>query len=165
MRDRVTVDSFAFARDKRELVGNLPVAELNRLQDALYDRSGEIKYNLTGSTNKDGIASLRLVVEGDLSLACQRCLGPVKFRMHSDRMFELVAPGMALVDPADEPEEVEQMHADAALDVAMLVEDEVLLSLPMVAAHPAGECAALATQASGNENMSPFSSLGVLKRQ
>ena len=53
MRDRVTVDSNAFARDAGELRGARAVADLTRLHDVLFDQSGEIAYRLTGAVNKD----------------------------------------------------------------------------------------------------------------
>ena len=165
MRDRVTVDSIAFARDGREIDGSVAVADLQRLQEGLHDQSGQIDYRLAGSMDKDGMASLRLRIEADLTLTCQRCLGPVKFHLESARRFELVPKGQALDDPADEPEDVEQIHADAALDVALLVEDEAILALPIAAMHEAEACAAPAATESGNEALSPFSALGALKRQ
>lgn len=165
MRDRVIVDSIAFARDRRELAGSLAVADLERLHDVLCDPSGEIRYDLAGSTDKDGEAALHLQVDGALSLACQRCLGPVKFRVELERTLKLVAPGKPLGDPADEPEDVEHIHAERELDVAALVEDEVLLALPMAAMHDAGQCAEPAKRAGLNDQMSPFSALNVLKRQ
>ena len=57
MRDRVAVDSFAFARDAGELRGTLMIVDLPRLHDALFDQSGEITYRLAGAVNKDVIAA------------------------------------------------------------------------------------------------------------
>ncbi|HVY07600.1 MAG TPA: YceD family protein [Burkholderiales bacterium] len=165
MRDRVTVDSVAFARDARELRGRLPVADLARLRDALVDTDGDVAYRLAGSMDKDGKATLQLEVAAKLQLVCQRCLGPVEFDLQSTRDLVLVPPGQPLADPADEPDDVEEIHADAKLDVAALVEDEVILSLPMVAAHEAGECAMPKSQEGMNETQSAFGSLASLKRQ
>jgi uncharacterized protein len=165
MRDRITVDSVAFARDARELRGRLAIADLARLQDALVDSSGDVEYRLAGSVDRQGKATLRLDVAAQLRLACQRCLGPVEFDLKSMRDLVLIPEGQPLGDPAEEPDDVEQMHADVKLDVAALVEDEVILSLPMVAVHESGECAALVTSEGMNETQSAFSSLASLKRQ
>jgi uncharacterized protein len=165
MRDRVSVDSVAFARDAGELRGTLAVVDLPRLYDALFDQSGEITFGLTGAVNKDGIASLRLDIAADLLMTCQRCLGPVKFSLKAARNFVLVPQTEALGDPAEEPEDVERIHADAKLDMAALVEDETILCLPMVAGHESGECSPPLTAADESDKKSPFSSLAVLKRQ
>ena len=165
MRDWVAVDSFAFARDAGELRGTLTIVDLPRLHDVLFDQSGEIAYRLTGAVNKHGIASLRLELAAELLMTCQRCLGPVKFSLKSTRNFELVPEMEALGDPAEEPDDVERVHAQAKLDVAALVEDETILCLPMVARHQPGECSSPLALEGGNEKKPPFSSLSALKRQ
>jgi uncharacterized protein len=165
MRDRVCVDSVAFARDASELRGVVAIADLPRLHDALFDRSGEIAYSLAGAVNQDGIASLRLDIAADLLMTCQRCLGPVKFSLKAARKFELVPQSQALGDPAEESDDVERIHADANLDVGTLVEDETILGLPMVAGHEPGECTSPMAAVDEGARKSPFSSLAALKRQ
>jgi uncharacterized protein len=165
MRDRVCVDSVAFAREAGELRGRVATADLPRLHDSLFDQSGEIGYSLTGTVNKDGIASLRLDIAADLLMTCQRCLGPVVFSLKSARNFELVPQAQALGDPAEEADDVERIHADANLDVDALVEDEILLGLPMVAGHRPGECRPPLAAVDESTKKSPFSSLAMLKRQ
>ena len=164
MWDRVTVDSVAFARDARELRGAVAIADLPRLQDMLFDQAGQIVYNLTGAVNKDGMASLRLEIAAELLLTCQRCLGPVKFSLNSARSFVLVSQTETLGDPAEEPHEVERIHADAKLDVAMLVEDETILSLPMAAGHEPGACSPPVVVSDEGAGKLPFRALAVLKR-
>jgi uncharacterized protein len=165
MWDRVVVDSVAFARDAGELRGTVAIAGLPRLHDVLFDQSGAITYSLTGAVNKDGIASLRLGIDAELMMSCQRCLGPVKFSLKSVRNFELVPEEQELGDPAEEPGDIERIHADAKLDVAALVEDEAILCLPMVAGHQPGECFSPVVVGGESEKKSPFSSLAAMKRQ
>ncbi|HEX7951942.1 MAG TPA: YceD family protein [Burkholderiales bacterium] len=164
MQDRVCIDSVAFAREGGELRATVAIADLPRLHDSLFDRSGEIAYTLTGAVNKDGVASLRLDIAAVLVMTCQRCLGPVRTSLKSRRNFELVAQNQALGDPADEPDDVERMHANASLDVGELVEDEAILCMPMVAGHQPGECTPLVAQDESARKL-PFSTLSALKRQ
>ena len=164
MRDGVAVDSVAFARDAAELEATLAIADLPRLHDALFDRSGKITYRLTGTVNKDGVAFLRLDLAAELVLVCQRCLGPMNFDLHATRNFELVPQAQPLGDPAEEPGDVERIHEDAKLDVAALVEEETILCLPMVATHRPEECSA-SSAVHDKKEPSPFSSLSALKRQ
>ena len=164
MFDRPVVDSIAFARETGKLEGQVAVRELLRLHDALFEDAGALEYRLAGFTNARGKPALRLVVSGELSLACQRCLGRMALGLESHREFELVAPGGALDDLSDESDDVDQMHADAKLDVLALVEEEAILSLPMVAKHPQGTCSAILAQAA-TATGSSFGKLSVLKRQ
>ena len=165
MFDRAVVDSVAFARESGELRATVPVAALARLHDALFDQSGAIAYELAGHVDREGKASMRLVLGGELVLRCQRCLGPVPFRFDVVRNFVLVPAGQALSDPADEAEDTEQLHADSKLDVIALVEDEVILGLPMVAGHEEGACAAPSPKPEAGIRESPFNALAALKRQ
>ena len=165
MFDRAVVDSVAFARESGELRATVAVAELARLRDALFDQSGAIAYELSGHADREGNPSLRLVLGGELVLRCQRCLGPVRCRFDVVRNFMLVPAGQALSDPADEAEDTEQLYADPKLDVIALVEDEVILGLPMVAGHEEGACAAPSPKAEAGMRESPFSALARLKRQ
>jgi len=164
MFDRPVVDSVAFAREAGKLEGQVDVRDLVRLRDALFEHTGSLQYRLSGFVNGVGKPALALSVSGDVVLACQRCLGPLAFRLDSTREFELVPPGVELDDLAEEPDEVEQIHAEPKLDVVALAEDEAILSLPMVAAHDAGACEAVATQGA-TALESPFGKLSVLKRQ
>ena len=165
MFDRAVVDSVAFARESGELRATVAVAALARLRDELFDQSGAIAYELAGHVDQDGKPLLRLALGGELVLRCQRCLGPVRFRFDAVRNFVLVPAGQALSDPADEAEDTEQLHADPKLDVFELVEDEVILGLPMVAGHEQGTCVAPAPNADSVRQESPFDALAVLKRQ
>ncbi len=165
MFDRAVVDSVAFARESGELRATIAVAALARLQDALFDQSGAIAYELAGRVDHEGKPWLRLTLGGEIVLRCQRCLGPVRFRFEAVRNFLLVPVGQALSDPADEAEDTEQLYADPKLDVIALVEDEVILGLPMLAGHEEGVCAAPLPKAQTGRRESPFNALADLKRQ
>lgn len=165
MFDRPVVDSVTFAREAGELRGKTAITNLVRLCDALADDSGEITYILSGFVSEQGKPSLRLSVSGELKLACQRCLGPLNFRLTAVRNFDLIEQGIPLGDPADEAADVEQIHADPKLDVLTVVEDEALLSLPMVPSHEREACETLAAKYAGTGPEPPFSKLSVLKRQ
>ena len=165
MFDRAVVDSVAFARESGELRATVAVAALARLHDALFDQSGVIAYELAGRVDQEGKPSLRLALGGVLVLRCQRCLGPVRFRFDAVRNFLLVPAGQALSDPADEAVDTDQLYADPKLDVIALVEDEVILGLPMVAGHEEGACAAPLPKVEAGRRESPFDALADLKRQ
>jgi len=165
MFDRAVVDSVAFARESGELRATVAVAALARLHDALFDQSGAIAYELAGRVDQEAKPSLRLTLGGELVLPCQRCLGAVRFRLEAVRNFVLVPAGRALSDPTDEAEDTEQLYADPKLDVIALVEDEVILGLPMVAGHEEGACAAPLPKAQAGRRESPFNALADLKRQ
>jgi len=165
MFDRPVVDSVTFAREAGELSGETAVGNLTRLHDALADNTGVISYRLSGFVNAEEKPSLRLSVSGDVKLVCQRCLGPLVYRLDSNLEFELVEQGRELSDPSEEADDVEQILADPRLDVIGLIEDEIILSLPMVSSHEPGQCQAVTGGSASTGTDSPFSKLSTLKRQ
>ncbi len=165
MFDRAVVDSVVFARESGELRATVAVAALARLHNALFDQSGAIAYELEGHVDQEGKPSLRLALGGELVLRCRRCLGPVRCRFDAVRNFMLVPANQVLSDPADEAQDTEQLHADPKLDVIALVEDEVILGLPMVAGHEEGACTAPSPNPESGTRESPFNALATLKRQ
>lgn len=165
MNDPAVVDSAAFARNSGELHGTIRLAQLSRLRDALLDYSGEVVYALEGSVSSEQKPLLQLNVTGSLKLPCQRCLGPLDWEFESRRIFELVPPGQVLSDPADEADDVEQIFADPKLDVTRLVEDEMLLCMPMAVRHETGACAAPGRHDEPGRRESPFRVLRGMKRQ
>ena len=79
-----------------------------------------------------GKPALHLIASGRVSVQCQRCLEPVVVPMAVDQELELAAT-QAAIDGAED--EVDRVLATRTMDVAVLVEDELLLALPMVARH------------------------------
>lgn len=164
MNDPVVVDSAAFARESGKLHGTTALARLSRLHGELFDQSGDVGYALTGFVSPEQKPSLQLEISGKLKLTCHRCLGPVEWTFDSKRNFELVPAGEALGDPAEEPQDVEQIFADPKLDVIGLIEDEIILGMPMALKHEAGCSSPPAPVKAQPERATPFSVLAGIKR-
>lgn len=72
-----------------------------------------------------------------MEMQCQRCLKPVGVAVKSDRLLYLAASEADAdrLETALADEDVEVIVAGQNLDLAGVVEDEVLLSLPIVPMH------------------------------
>lgn len=131
-------ESFAFQRaadQGRELTGTVDLVRFGRLAYP-YERSGEVLAQLRFGL--DGRKRIRLDGElrGDVAAICQRCLKP----MTQDVSARF---GMLIVseNPADPGEEDEYLVVTQdSLDLVSVLEDEILLALPMVPRHAAGKC-------------------------
>lgn len=157
----VIPDAFKFAAEGRPVEGKVAVAALSRLVDLVDTPEGEVSYALVGAQGADGRWELRVTVEGTLRLNCQRCLSGMEWP------FE-VRSALLLVRSQDEiPEdELEDASRDAIevqpdMDVLALVEDEILLALPVVPRHERCEPPA---PAGGSGKESPFAVLAGLKK-
>ncbi len=112
--------------------GSWPVSGFTRLAEAVCSNQGEVTARLKFGT-RAGTNCLDGHVQAELELRCERCLNPVKQYIESDFRFGLITSE----DEADSlPKEFEPLLApDYELSLFELVEDEILLSLPIVARH------------------------------
>ena len=116
----------------RLIEGVYPISKLARLSEALLSNEGYITAKLE-FTNSVGYASLKGTVSVKLLIECQRCLEPVETELSGRFKF-------ALVNSEDEiellPEEFEPyMMEGEEQSIIDLIEDELLLCLPMVTIH------------------------------
>lgn len=134
------IDNVEFAKSGRQLDGRLGLAELTRAGDLLV--AADLEYRLSGSVGRRGGFQLRLRLAGSVGLRCERCLETVMLPIEQDSLFELrrsegdIRPDDLLDDERD------FLVFDRAMVVTDLVEDELILCIPVAPKHtdcePAG---------------------------
>lgn len=138
-----SIDSLRFARTGECLSGELPVASLVRLSGGLPSPDGAVRYRLCG-TMREGRPCLELKVEATVQMICQRCLEPFAVNVVSESVMPVARDEAQLeLWERDDPL-LDALVADPHQHVPALVEDEMLLSLPVVPRHPEGECGPVA---------------------
>jgi uncharacterized protein len=160
MLQQLVIDARRFSRESRRMEGVLDLRELSRLHDVLVAASGQINYSLSGVRGERGQPRLRLEVSGVLPLICQRCLGAVEEKLAIDSLLELVSEDAEPTQEELENDALDFLPVAATLDVKALVEDEILLALPVAPCH--GICD-LPSPAGGDKRVSPFALLAGLK--
>jgi uncharacterized protein len=160
---QTVIDSLEFARTGQSLRGSLPLPGLARLRDSLADTLGTVEFEVKGGLDARDRPILTIVVHGMLHLQCQRCLEALDHRLQVLNTLLLVAAGAAAAGKLDD-EETEWIEASRELDLATLVEDEILLSLPYAPKHEEGTCRPHGRAAQGAAAASAFSKLAELKR-
>ena len=158
MLQPAAIDGLAFARSEGVLKGQLGVESLPRLAHSGCSAS-VLDFVLTGEINERGKPGLRLAVNGSVRLECQRCLGNVDWPLQFEARLEL-ASGEAEILAADD--DIERVVAGRDMNVAALVEDEVILALPIAPKHE--QCNA-AAGAEGGAEPSAFQALAALKKR
>ncbi len=164
MSAAAVIDSLEFARAGDELRGTVSVADLKRLDDVLFDPQGRLHYELQGGRDARNRPRLELRVSGPLHLQCQRCLGLLDYAVDIEATLVVVQRGAQLDGDMDDPDAPDVIEADPEFEVAALVEDEVLLSLPFAPRHPEGVCASRLPQKQPIESTKAFAELAALKR-
>jgi uncharacterized protein len=160
MSKQTNINSLEFAEKSLEIHDTIAPFDLERLADMLHGRDGELCYNLKGSINGQGKPQLELHLQGKLNLVCQRCLGALEIVLDSTTRFIIVASEEMLPVPEDEDDAADYLVADPHLSVETLVEDEVLLALPMAPTHE--QCSSVASGVR-EQKESPFKVLQGLK--
>ena len=157
MSHQPVIDGLEFARAGSKLQGAWPVAEFLRLHDSLRSTAGTLRYELRGVAEERGKPALRLKVEGVLQLICQRCLGGLEFPVHIEVSLRLAATQEEMDAEPIEAEGPESILAGKEMQVRALVEDEVLLAIPIAPRHQT--CAREATDGSAGTKQTPFAGL------
>ena len=164
MSVRTTINILEFVRNGAVLRDAIPIAKLERLQDSLLSDQGVLNYTLSGKTGAKGESLLLCSIEGKLVLQCQRCLEALEYPLHIISILKVVEDVTEFDDLDGEDELVDSVPASVAMDVQALLEDEILLNLPLAPRHPPEVCRDRgAAQAAGNERINPFSALATLK--
>jgi uncharacterized protein len=139
-------DAFHLAHERGTLTGVVDAANLSRVEDRLVENPAPIEWRIAGATDAMGRPALKLAIDGEVVLECQRCLGPLKWPL-AERTELLLARSDAETVRLDAESDAEVLLAAAPLDPLALIEDELLLALPFAARHPEGECTPPATGA------------------
>ncbi|TDR39367.1 uncharacterized protein DFR29_11668 [Tahibacter aquaticus] len=152
---------------RRSFNGNLSVAKLPRLADALAKPDGVISYDIEFGRDDLGIAFLAIRAQTQVSLICQRSLDTFLLPVTIDTRLGLIVreEEEAGLSPGYEPLLLES----AELRPADVIEDELLLALPLIPVKPGPEESPLdwstdPDQAEEPERPNPFAALGSLKK-
>lgn len=136
------LDVQAFAEAGAALNGQEPVRKFERLMAETQGRSSEapVNWSATGELRNPGHVHpdvwLHLDARTVLSLTCQRCLGPVDVPVEVERSFRFVADEAIAAAQDDESQE-DVLALSHALDLVELVEDELLMAMPLAPRHEA----------------------------
>jgi uncharacterized protein len=167
MYARPFIDSLDFARNGRRISGEVQIAELPRLLDILENPQGILSYTVQGSVDKLGSHFLDVSVVGQCQLRCQRCLNGLDYPLRLDTRLLLL--DQSSLDELDgsvaggDAEEFDSILVDIHLNVLDLLEDEILLSLPIAPKHELGACQVTDGVNTHREEKNPFAVLAKLK--
>ena len=155
-------DPFRFAADGRQIEGERQLVALARLAEYAGPDNDTLKFAVRGGRGADGKLQLELAISGQLQLTCQRCLTPMAWPFELVSVLLLVRSGDEIPEDELEDDERDAIETTADLDVLALIEDEVLLALPVAPRHERCE---LPQHAAADEKKSPFAVLAGLKKQ
>jgi len=120
------------------MAGHVPLSAMERLCAALTDQGGDVEVSIALGVDEEGYRVITGAVSAALQMQCQRCLEPVRVPVEA-------TISLAMVWREEEfpslPARYEGVVVGAEpFDLYELVEDELLLALPLVAAHEPEVC-------------------------
>ncbi len=158
------VDAWRMVAARREFAGRVALAALPRLRGSLLDTTGDVEFSLAFDTDVLKLPFVELRIDAALPLECQRSLQRFLLPVQLVQRLGLIR------DEADEaalPEGYEALlvPADGMLKPVDLVEDELILALPVVPLAPDVEAVEQDFAPSDEEiaQANPFSVLAGLK--
>jgi len=132
------LDAVGLARSGTQVEREFPVAHFKRLLDRLAEPTGQVRA-VAAFRQAGEWPAARLAVTAEVVMTCQRCLGPVRRKLASEAELVFAAEGAAGL-----PEGSDAVPGDPhRLDFSGLVEDELILALPIIPQHEAGEACTL----------------------
>jgi|APFre7841882724_1041349.scaffolds.fasta_scaffold10859_4 uncharacterized protein len=128
------VDAWRMVSSQRRFQGSLPLRDMRRLRDSLASDAGEAHYDLEFGRDAVGVAYLAVRVEARLPLTCQRSLETFALPVSVSTQLGLIAHER---DEAALPPGFEALLVqDNELHLREVVEDELILALPVVPVKP-----------------------------
>ena len=163
------VDPFSMADSGRSLSGEVQAGKLKRLADLLDTTDTVLAFELAFGIGEQGVRTVSGVVRGELLLTCQRCLGCMRFPVAINFTLALAR---GLEEAERLPAGLDPLIVDQeTFSIVEMIEDEVLLALPVIPTHQGtdGACAPgsadrLKDQGRAPDNQAPANPFAVLAK-
>ncbi len=159
----LTINNLEFAQKQLEVTDSFAPISLNRLAEtlALQDKNvhlATIHFTLTGDYKRFRQPSLHLHIKSQLPVICQRCLDEMLINL--DLNFDYLLSDSTInemeANEVEGSEEIDWLEINSEMNVHELIEDELLLAMPIAPAHD-GPCSSLSMQS--GEKPNPFAVL------
>ncbi|ODC05195.1 hypothetical protein BFW38_04915 [Terasakiispira papahanaumokuakeensis] len=165
-----TIDPWKYCQSGRELKLTLDQALFKRASEMLVEVKGQMEFELQFDMDPQRQPFVKGHLRGEAVLTCQRCLQPMTAPLDDDFIWGLVRSEEAAENLPRLYEPV--MIEDEKLDLMSVLEDELILALPVVALHPEEVCQLTLSEKARLEEApkaddaseNPFSALADLKR-
>jgi uncharacterized protein len=163
------IDNLAFSKKHERIEGDIFALSLSRLSEMLHvdsdvDQSeSTIHYLLKGNVDSVGRHYLHLEINASLLVDCQRCLSkmPINLSLVFNYLISEQALGEVDISELDEDDDFDLQPASVSMNVAELIEDELLMAMPISPTH--SENCSVEKMQSG-ERPNPFAVLkGLIK--
>jgi len=165
----IEIDPFRLAKNGLVLEGELPLKSMARLSGALHDDSGSVHVKMSFDVDKVlGTPFMNGEFKTSLSLICERCSEPMQYDVDINCSLALLS-NETKIESLAEQYEPWVIDSDNPVLLSSIVEDELILAIPLVPKHD-HSCLPAEAWFAGDEieeniekKVSPFAVLSALK--
>lgn len=134
------VDPFKSAAKRSDYEGIMLAKDMQRLSEAVGEVLEDVRIYVKFDTDAQGLTYFDGKLKTKVSLICQRCNDPFIHEIDSCFCFCPVRAGEDMIDELPEKYDPVEVDEYGELDLLSLFEDELIISLPIVAMHPESNC-------------------------
>jgi len=145
--------------------GAVRADKLPRLAENLAEGASELRFRVAAVLDTRRRKVVSCIIEGFVFLTCQSTLEAFRHPISIDDRLVLVDDESALPPIEEESDAEDYLVAGEPMRVLELVEDAVLLAIPMVPRKPGLEGPQAAGKAQRGRGESPFAALASLKKK
>lgn len=162
------IDPWKLADKGAKITGSIPLAGMRRLNEIQAPQKNEVNFILEFCIDPQGVVYLQGHIDAKAILQCQRCLE--LYEQHISAEF-LLSPVTNDKEAAKLPAPYEALLVENNMvELAVVIEDEILLNLPIIAKHVPEDCSVAEVYSNGpegcefvEEKANPFKILANLK--
>ncbi len=134
------IDPLRLADARAVLQGQVAVSGMARLAPSLRSTQGVVDFDLAFSVDMEGIRCVHGSLSTQLDVICQRCMQPMELPLEAQVALGVV---VSMQEAERLPSAYEPLVVGAEpVSLKEMIEDELLLVLPVAPIHPEQQCPA-----------------------
>jgi len=167
----ITIDPTRTAQKRLSYDGIIPMNTLTRFTELLADSAGDVAVLVNCGTDEQGLVFIEGQARCTVSLTCERCGDLMSLAIDSSFAYTPVKGDDSAHDDIPERYDVIEKNEHGEVNLRQLVEDELILALPLFPMHDVDQCDPTKLQTSFGhiepepEKPNPFAILQELKKK
>lgn len=168
----VTIDPVKAAQKRSDYEGIVPLNNLTRLVESLTGDQGDVTVRIECGTDQQGLTVLKGSADCAVSVTCERCGEPMAVTLDCSFAYTPIKAGDdAALELIPERYDVIEKDEHGEINLRQLIEDELILALPLFPAHDDADCTVSVQNMSWGdigpepEKPNPFAILQELKKK
>ncbi|MFC0048418.1 23S rRNA accumulation protein YceD [Rheinheimera tilapiae] len=167
----VTIDPYRTAQKRSSFDGILQLQNLTRLSEQLSNTDGDVAVIVHCGNDEQGLVYIEGEAQCTVQVRCERCGDEMTLNINSSFAYTPVKGDDSAQEEIPQRYDVIETDEHGEVNLRQLVEDELILALPLFPMHDEGQCDPNKVQMSWGEiepepeKPNPFAILQELKKK